>query len=87
MLDVWTIQITEIKNINTYRLICVLVSRWFVATAAHCVSRARSRDIAVWLGALDTTAGAHTARKLGYGTIHTFFFSYYTAHSNKEPGN
>ncbi|XP_068622184.1 trypsin-4 [Battus philenor] len=43
----------------------VLVSRWFVATAAHCVSRARPRDIAVWLGALDTTAGAHTARKLG----------------------
>ncbi|XP_075988489.1 trypsin-4 [Anticarsia gemmatalis] len=43
----------------------VLVSRWFVATAAHCVSRARPRDIAVWLGALDTSAGAHTARKLG----------------------
>lgn len=43
----------------------VLVSRWYVATAAHCVSRARPRDIAVWLGALDTSAGAHTARKLG----------------------
>ncbi|XP_028167452.1 testisin [Ostrinia furnacalis] len=43
----------------------VLVSRWYVATAAHCVSRARPRDIAVWLGALDTTAGADTSRKLG----------------------
>ncbi|CAK1593262.1 unnamed protein product [Parnassius mnemosyne] len=43
----------------------VLVSRWFVATAAHCVSRARPRDIVVWLGAHDTTAGAHTARKVG----------------------
>ncbi|CAH0404314.1 unnamed protein product [Chilo suppressalis] len=43
----------------------VLVSRWYVATAAHCVSRARPRDISVWLGALDTTAGADTARKLG----------------------
>ncbi|CAB3241745.1 unnamed protein product [Arctia plantaginis] len=43
----------------------VLVSRYYVATAAHCVSRARPRDIAVWLGALDTSAGAHTARKLG----------------------
>nr|XP_026483742.1 serine proteinase stubble [Vanessa tameamea]XP_026483743.1 serine proteinase stubble [Vanessa tameamea] len=43
----------------------VLISRWFVATAAHCVSRARPFDIAVWLGALDTTAGAHTAKKLG----------------------
>ncbi|XP_039748225.1 transmembrane protease serine 11D [Pararge aegeria] len=43
----------------------VLISKWFVATAAHCVSRARPRDIAVWLGALDTTAGLNTARKLG----------------------
>lgn len=43
----------------------VLVSRWYVATAAHCVSRARPRDIVVWLGALDTTAGDETARKLG----------------------
>ncbi|KAJ2938196.1 hypothetical protein O0L34_g18535 [Tuta absoluta] len=43
----------------------VLVSRSYVATAAHCVSRARPRDIAVWLGALDTTAGTDTARKLG----------------------
>ncbi|KAL0859125.1 hypothetical protein ABMA27_010961 [Loxostege sticticalis] len=43
----------------------VLVSRWYVATAAHCVSRARPRDIAVWLGALDTTAGLDTSRKMG----------------------
>ncbi|XP_023943914.2 coagulation factor IX [Bicyclus anynana] len=43
----------------------VLISKWFVATAAHCVSRARPRDIAVWLGALDTAAGTNTARKLG----------------------
>ncbi|XP_049882740.1 serine protease 27 [Pectinophora gossypiella] len=43
----------------------VLVSHQYVATAAHCVSRARVKDIAVWLGALDTTAGADTARKLG----------------------
>ncbi|XP_061726529.1 serine protease 42 [Cydia pomonella] len=43
----------------------VLVSHWFVATAAHCVSRAHPRDIAVWLGALDTTAGSNTARKVG----------------------
>ncbi|XP_059062531.1 prostasin [Achroia grisella] len=42
----------------------VLVSRRFVATAAHCVSRARPRDVAVWLGAHDT-AGTRTARKLG----------------------
>ncbi|GBP61427.1 Serine proteinase stubble [Eumeta japonica] len=45
----------------------VLVSRWYVATAAHCVSRARPREIAVWLGALDTAAalGATAARKIG----------------------
>ncbi|XP_048002337.1 serine protease 42 [Leguminivora glycinivorella] len=43
----------------------VLVSHWFVATAAHCVSRAHPRDIVVWLGALDTTAGSNTARKVG----------------------
>ncbi|KAL4717873.1 hypothetical protein ACJJTC_005718 [Scirpophaga incertulas] len=43
----------------------VLVSRWYIATAAHCVSRARPRDISVWLGALDTAAGLDTARKMG----------------------
>nr|XP_034838381.1 transmembrane protease serine 11D [Maniola hyperantus] len=43
----------------------VLISKWFVATAAHCVSRARPRDIAIWLGALDTASGTNTARKLG----------------------
>ncbi|XP_032525299.2 serine protease 27 [Danaus plexippus] len=43
----------------------VLISRWYVATAAHCVSRARPRDVAVWLGALDTTSGDKSARKIG----------------------
>ncbi|KAI8441440.1 hypothetical protein MSG28_015040 [Choristoneura fumiferana] len=43
----------------------VLVSHWFVATAAHCVSRARPRDIVVWLGAHDTSAGSDTALKVG----------------------
>ncbi|XP_045487491.1 serine proteinase stubble [Pieris rapae] len=53
----------------------VLVSRWYVATAAHCVSRARVRDIAVWLGALDTSAGSHTARRLGvsHKLLHPLF--------------
>ncbi|CAG9136935.1 unnamed protein product [Plutella xylostella] len=44
----------------------VLVSRWFVATAAHCVSRARPRDVAVWLGALDPAAGERGARRVGF---------------------
>lgn len=39
------------------------VSRWFVATAAHCVQRARPKEIAVWLGALDTRAQAPPAEK------------------------
>ncbi|KAM3956128.1 trypsin-4 [Aphomia sociella] len=44
----------------------VLVSRRFVATAAHCVSRARPRDVSVWLGALDTAAhSSRAATKLG----------------------
>ncbi|CAG9573346.1 unnamed protein product [Danaus chrysippus] len=43
----------------------VLISRWYVATAAHCVSRARPRDVSVWLGALDTTSGDKSARKIG----------------------
>ncbi|XP_060808583.1 testisin [Amyelois transitella] len=53
----------------------VLVSRWYVATAAHCVSRARPRDVAVWLGALDTSAGSDTAWKLGVvqKILHPFF--------------
>ncbi|XP_053621535.1 serine proteinase stubble [Plodia interpunctella] len=53
----------------------VLVSRWYVATAAHCVSRARPRDIAVWLGALDTNAGSDTAKKLGVvqKILHPYF--------------
>lgn len=42
----------------------VLISRRFVATAAHCVQRARPRDIAVWLGALDTTNAISPARRL-----------------------
>ncbi|CAG4963615.1 unnamed protein product [Colias eurytheme] len=42
----------------------VLISRWYIATAAHCVSRARLRDVAVWLGALDTSE-SRTARRLG----------------------
>lgn len=53
----------------------VLVSKWFVATAAHCVSRARPRDISVWLGALDTTAGSAMARKVGvvHKILHPLF--------------
>ncbi|XP_052754251.1 transmembrane protease serine 12 [Galleria mellonella] len=44
----------------------VLVSRQYVATAAHCVWRARARDVAVWLGAHDTArAGTRAATKLG----------------------
>lgn len=43
-----------------------IVSRWFVATAAHCVQRARAKDIAVWLGALDTRAQAPPAERHKY---------------------
>ncbi|XP_048489321.1 trypsin-1 [Plutella xylostella] len=53
----------------------VLVSRWFVATAAHCVSRARPRDVAVWLGALDPAAGERGARRVGVTQkiLHPYF--------------
>ncbi|KAJ9573658.1 hypothetical protein L9F63_008999, partial [Diploptera punctata] len=37
----------------------VLVSRWYVATAAHCIHRARLKDITVFLGEYDTQNTGH----------------------------
>jgi secreted trypsin-like serine protease len=37
----------------------VLVSRWYVATAAHCIHRARLKDITVYLGEYDTQNTGH----------------------------
>ncbi|XP_063228918.1 serine protease 27-like [Bacillus rossius redtenbacheri] len=37
----------------------VLVSRWFVATAAHCIHRARLKDVTVYLGEYDTQNTGH----------------------------
>ncbi|KAJ0170308.1 hypothetical protein K1T71_014236 [Dendrolimus kikuchii] len=52
-------------RISEYQCGGVLVAHQYVATAAHCVSRARPRDIAVWLGALDTSIGSHIAKRIG----------------------
>lgn len=41
-------------RISEYQCGGALVSRNFVATAAHCIQRARLQDIAVFLGELDT---------------------------------
>lgn len=37
----------------------VLISRWYVATAAHCIHRARLKDITVYLGEYDTQNTGH----------------------------
>lgn len=49
----------RIKQIYFY-----LVSRWFIATAAHCIQQARVKDILVYLGELDTQNAAITSEPL-----------------------
>lgn len=40
------------------------MSRNYIATAAHCIQQARTKDIVVYLGELDTQNSSHTIEPL-----------------------
>lgn len=62
-MEFWVYTKIIVQN-STELIISFLVSRYFIATAAHCIQQARIKDIIVYLGELDTQNSGLTMEPL-----------------------